>query len=76
MTQTCEAVFENGVFRPLGLPEPISDGQHVRLTVEAEEPADALALAAQVYEGLPEEQVDDIEKIALDRRDFFAPAIP
>ncbi len=71
MTQTCEALFENGVFRPLHLPQPISEGQHVRLIVEAAELEDVLELAARVYEGLSEEQIAEVEKIALDRRDFF-----
>ena len=30
-----------------------------------------LALATQVYEGLSEEEIDEIERIILDRRDFF-----
>jgi len=37
MTQTLEAVFENGTGRLLEKPAvPLRDGQHVRLTVEAE----------------------------------------
>ncbi len=71
MTQTCEAVFENGVFRPLELPTALADGQRVRLIVEAGEPTDVLALAAWVYEGLSEAEIKEIERIALDRRDFF-----
>jgi len=51
---------------------PLRDGQHVRLTVETEaESEDVLALAGQVYDGLSEEDVDDVERIALDRRSFF-----
>jgi predicted DNA-binding antitoxin AbrB/MazE fold protein len=70
MEQTLEAVFENGTFRLL---EPsavtLVEGQHVRLTVEIEKtPDDVLALAEQVYEGLPEEEIGEIERISLDRR--------
>jgi len=73
MTHTLEAVFEDGTFRLL---EPsavsLADGQHVRLTVEtAGMPDDVLTLAGQVYEGLSEEDIDDVERISLDRRGFF-----
>lgn len=73
MEQMLEAVFENGTFRLL---EPsavtLADGQHVRLTVETEgTPNDVLAHAEQVYDGLSEEEIDDVERISLDRRMFF-----
>ncbi len=73
MTQTLEAVFEDGKFRLLEKPAvPLRDGQHVRLTVETEAaPDDVLALAEQVYAGLSDGEVDDVERIALDRRLFF-----
>lgn len=74
MTQTLEAIFENGKFRLLEKPAvPLRDGQHVRLTVETEAPPDdVLALAEQVYAGLSDEEVDDVERIALDRGSFFS----
>ncbi len=68
---TCEAVYENGVFRPLAAPPNVAEGQRVRLTVEPGPQQDVLELAAKVYEGLSEEQIDEIEKIILDRGDFF-----
>lgn len=73
MVQALEAVFENGTFRLLEKPAvPLRDGQHVRLTVETElTPEDVLELGEQVYAGLSEEMVDDVERIALDRRSFF-----
>jgi len=67
--QTLEAVYENGVFRPLEKIE-IAEGQQVRLIVETL-PEDLLELAAQVYEGLSDKEIDEIEQIALDRRPFF-----
>ena len=73
MKQTLDAVYENGVFRPLKRPK-ISEGQQVRLVVETpskESPEDLLELAAQVYQGLSDKQIDEIEGIALDRHDFF-----
>lgn len=70
MQKTLDAIYEHGVFRPLQLPE-IPEGQRVQLVVQGslkESPEDLLALASQVYEGLPESLVDDVEKIALSRR--------
>ncbi len=75
-TQVCEAVFQNGAFRPV---QPISaalaEGQHVRLVVEVEDnDNDILSLATGVYEGLSDAGVKEVEEIALDRRDFFGKA--
>ncbi len=36
-----------------------------------EKPADILVLAAQVYEGLSDHQIDSIEQHTLRREDFF-----
>ncbi len=71
MTQTYEAVYENGVFRPVTPPVILTNGQHVRLSVEIDDAAHILELAARVYQGLPDEQIDEIETIALDRSRFF-----
>ncbi|HMV47204.1 MAG TPA: antitoxin family protein [Blastocatellia bacterium] len=74
MQQTVEAIFENGIFRVID-PSPLhlTEGQKVKLMVgEAKLSADEiLALAAKVYEGLSENDIEEIERIALDRRDFF-----
>jgi predicted DNA-binding antitoxin AbrB/MazE fold protein len=73
MKETLEAIYENGVFRPLKRPN-ISEGLQVRLVVEtpSEEAAeDLLELARQVYQGLSDNQINEIEQIALNRRDFF-----
>jgi len=70
---TVEAVFEDGVFKPVERPA-ISEGEHVQLTIETSERAageDPLELAARVYEGLRLEEIDEIERIALDRSQFF-----
>lgn len=74
MTQTFTAVFEKGLFRPLtGFDLPIAEGQQVRLIVETPEfPTEILALAAQVYEGLTENEVNEIEQIIFNREDFFS----
>ena len=71
--QTLDAVFENGVFRPLEPRQvPVSEGQAVRLTVEAFDTAEeALELATRVYDGLSEQEIDEIEQLALNRGDWF-----
>lgn len=74
MTQTLDAVFEDGSFRPVDNGSlPFSEGQRVKLTVEI--PAgthdDLLGLAGQVYEGLSDKDIDEVENIALDRSSFF-----
>jgi len=73
MEQTLEAIYKDGVFKPLNPPE-ISDGQQVRLIVEVPPqltPEELLELATQVYQGLSDKEIDDIEQIALDRRNLF-----
>lgn len=73
MKHTVEAVYKNGVFKPL-IPPEIPNGQQVRLEIETlAQPSadDLLELAGQVYQGLSEKDIDEIETIALHRRDFF-----
>ena len=70
------AIFVNGTFRlrsdaPLLLPE----GTEVELTIEvpmATAPTDVLQMATAVYAGLQPEQVAEIERVALDRSDWFS----
>ena len=74
MSQVIDAVFKDGAFKPLnGAPVPLSEGQRVRLIVEIprEPDTDLIELAGKVYEGLSDEQVNEIEKIASDRSTFF-----
>lgn len=74
MKQTIDAVFENGSFRPLDdHPLPFAQGQRVKLIIEApaESPEDLIELAGQVYEGLSDQDVNEIEQIALERSEFF-----
>lgn len=67
------AIYENGVFRPLvPINSDLSEGQEVQLIVEEpQQDKNPLALALAVYEGLSDEQLDEIEQIALDRSKFF-----
>ena len=72
-TETIEAVYEHGGFRPI-TPVDINllEGQKVRLVVERiEKPDDILALASRVYEGLSDDQIDSIEQHTRRREDFF-----
>ena len=78
MKHTLEAVYENGIFRPLKTPT-IPDGQQVLLEVEplGEKPVtNPLELATLVYQGLSESDIDEVEKIALERQDFFSDEHP
>lgn len=75
MKQALDAVYEKGVLRPLRS-LPVAEGQTVHLVVDTGDVAGAesiLDLAAAVYEGLSEEQVSEIERIALKRGPFFPP---
>ncbi|MFN7953572.1 MAG: antitoxin family protein [bacterium] len=75
MTTTLDAVFENGVLKPVQ-PLELVEGERVRVTVEraGTAPADEiLALASCVYEGLSAADVDQIEAMAK-RRAFFGAA--
>ncbi|WP_442484509.1 antitoxin AF2212-like protein [Aeoliella sp. SH292] len=68
MTINLEAIYEDGIFRPLYAQRiPLADGTKVRMTVatavENALPTE-LHLAAKVYEGLSKDEVHQIEQIA------------
>ena len=69
MKSSVDAVYQDGVFRPVRSPE-LPDGELVRLTVERVVPAksdDILKLADRVYEGLSAQDIDEIEDMARHR---------
>ena len=70
--RTVEAVYEDGIFRPVpGQDLGLTEGQTVRIVVEPLERADEiLALAAEVYAGLSDEEIEKIEEAIIDRRDL------
>ncbi len=73
MPEAIRAIYESGVFKPLKSPG-LTEGQEVRLKfVKINEPTvdDMLDLAARVYSGLSDEDIDEIEEIALNRKHFF-----
>jgi predicted DNA-binding antitoxin AbrB/MazE fold protein len=71
MTRTVEAIFEGGVLKPIS---PLNIPEHKKVTLiiedEIEEPLDVLSLASMVYNGLSPEDIEDIEKVILDRSHF------
>jgi predicted DNA-binding antitoxin AbrB/MazE fold protein len=72
MERAIDAIYENGVFRPVyRVRLAIAEGQRVRITVDDEGDPDILRLAASVYDGLSDSEITEIERIALDRRRFF-----
>lgn len=74
MTQTLDAVFEDGRFKPVDNGSlPFAEGQRVKLIIEipAEPDGDLIELAGRVYEGLSDKEVDEVEGQARDRSNFF-----
>ncbi|TVM02908.1 MAG: hypothetical protein CV087_07845 [Candidatus Brocadia sp. WS118] len=71
MSKTIDAIFENGVFKPI---TPISISEHKKVTLiianEYEELSDVILLASRVYDGLSAQEIEDIEKVATDRSHF------
>jgi predicted DNA-binding antitoxin AbrB/MazE fold protein len=73
---TVDAVFQDGVFKPVSRPNLV-EGDRVRITVETvpQKPDVILKLAAHVYEGLPPRDIDEIEEMAR-HEPFFTDACP
>jgi len=74
MDYILEAVFENGVLKPL---ESIRLPEHQKVTITiqlppVENPDEELASWHRVYAGLSDADIRDIESIALDRTNFMA----
>ena len=78
MEQVLEAIYQNGVLtplKPLNLPEQ----QRVIITIrlmppdEPDESEKILRAWQQVYAGLSEAEIAEVENIALDRSQFMSP---
>ena len=70
------AVYEKGVFLPLKRFRGIREGARVRISVAQEKPRpkgadEILNTAFSVFEGLSVSDINEIEKVALDRRAMF-----
>lgn len=74
MTRTIEAVYEDGVLKPL-TPLQLPEHQRVSVTIEElpESPEEVLRAWGQVYEGLSDKEIAEIEAIILDRSNFMRP---
>ena len=72
MKETIDAIYENGVFRPLKQPR-IPHGKQVVLEVDISEsgtPEEILELAASVFEGLSEGEIEEVVATT-NRTDLF-----
>ncbi len=69
MNQPLDAIYENGVFRPLQpIGHEIKEGEKVSLRVHTVADAlQALEELTHIFDGLPEEEIQEIENIALKR---------
>jgi predicted DNA-binding antitoxin AbrB/MazE fold protein len=73
LERVVEAVYEHGVLTPVE-PLDLPEHQRVILTIQVPELERADAILGdweQVYGGLPEQDVNEIERIALDRSLFM-----
>jgi predicted DNA-binding antitoxin AbrB/MazE fold protein len=74
MQKTVTAVFEDGVLKPLESVD-LPEHQRVKVTIEvppARSPEEVLAGWRSVYDGLSADEIDEIERIALDRSHFLS----
>ena len=73
MARKIRAIYQHGTLHPLE-PIPLSENECVTVTVEPDvSPSadDILQLASNVYKGLHDRDIAEVENIALDRRRFF-----
>lgn len=72
MKQAIDAIYENGIFKPV-YPDRVhlADGRLITLILDDSLLPEPLRLASCVYEGLSTQEIDEIERIALDRSRFF-----
>ena len=72
MAKTVEAIYENGVFKPISPLKDFSEHKKVTLIIKDyhAEKFDILSLASTVYDDLSPEDIEDIEKLAFDRSHF------
>jgi predicted DNA-binding antitoxin AbrB/MazE fold protein len=73
MDRVVEAIYENRMLRPLEALD-LPEHQHVHITIHepgTESPDETLPAWHQVYEGCTDEEIAQIEAIALDRSHFM-----
>ncbi len=72
-----DAVFENGLFQPLApVHLSVREGERVRLRIEESRGETSLDQACHVYDGLLPAEIDEVERIALQRNEFFGTKPP
>jgi predicted DNA-binding antitoxin AbrB/MazE fold protein len=72
MKEFVDAVFEDGVFRPI-VPVELPSGERVRVEIDVKPKADVAAMLAafqKVYDGFSAEEIDELENVILDRSNF------
>lgn len=72
--QTIEAIYQNGIFKPLNpVSDEIEEGEMVEIIIKDRSfsPDEMLKLAGQIYKGLSDNDIEEIERIALDRSNLF-----
>lgn len=72
MVRVLEAVYEDGVLKPVGDPE-LTDHQRVILEIQVpaeQDSASTLHEWQRVYEDLSEQAISEVEAVALDRSHF------
>lgn len=70
MKHSVEAVFEHGSLKLLETVD-LREGQRVRVDLHTEEPEDPLEILADVYDGLSEREIEEVEDAILNRRSLF-----
>jgi predicted DNA-binding antitoxin AbrB/MazE fold protein len=73
MARVVDAIYENGMLKPLETLD-LPEHQRVRITIHepvVESPEETLEAWHQVYEGCTDEEMAQIEAIALDRSRFM-----
>ncbi len=69
-----DAIYEHGAFRVLDTDAvKMPEGQRVRLVVEpVDSPESGVDLLMHLYDGLTENQIEEIDSIIRNRRDLFS----
>ena len=73
MEQVLEVIYRNGAFMPLK-PLGLAENQRLKITLHLpaeKRAADTLAAWQQVYAGLSDADMSEVEAIALDREHFM-----
>lgn len=73
MARIVDAIYEQGMLKPLEALD-LPEHQRVRITIHdtpQESPDEQLDAWQGVYDGLPDEEVAQIEALAFDRRHFM-----